>query len=316
MIENLRPRVKELESVLADRAQPGEGRRRDHADATDDATSIISMIRDLQRQNDIAHRQKESLETELAETKHSLMQEQRARAELESRAKALKAKADRASRLEEECLSLQREQKQTARRLKEVTSQLMSISEERDRLAEHRARDQRHVSELERSVMDLTSQVSRLGEMAAGLDRLRKELSNTSKALAVAREESQRLTENVQSLKGKIDATEVAKQTLELELETARELTCGQNEQLEELAANLEATCAELAAMRAALTRQEADNATLVQSNEHAQRETNTLKAKIELLEEELEGNRQALREIRTAAMRTADRALEQSSGA
>ena len=316
MIEDLHPRIKELESELAGRVRPGAGGRVDHAEAIDDATSIIATIRDLQRQNDVSYRLKESLEAELAEARHKLTEEQSARAELEARVETLKAKANRAGRLEEEFVSLEREQTQTARRLREVTSQLKLISEERDRLAEQKAGDERQIGELERSVLDFKSKVSRLGETAAELGRLRRELSDTTNALAVATEESQRLKENVQSLKGKLDATDIAKNTLELELATTRELVYGQNEQIDELTGGLEAARAELATARAALTRQEVDIKNLVQSNERAGREMKTLKARIESLQEELDLNTQALREIRTATLRTTARVLEQGPGA
>jgi chromosome segregation ATPase len=197
-----------------------------------------------------------------------------------------------------------------------VTSQLKLISEERDRLVEQKAGDERQIGELERSVLDFKSKVSRLGEMAAELGRPRRELSDTTNALAVATEESQRLKENVQSLKGKLDATDIAKNTLELELATTRELVYGQNEQIDELTGGLEAARAELATARAALTRQEVDIKNLVQSNERAGREMKTLKARIESLQEELDLNTQALREIRTATLRTTARVLEQGPGA
>lgn len=311
LITDLNPRVRELESVLTGSTWQSEAGRVDHHDTSSDAANIIEKIRDLQHQNDAVHVLKTSIEAELAETKRSLAEERSARAELEARVEALKAKAGRAVRLEEEAASLERQQNQTAHRLREATSELKLISEERNHLAEQKADDKRHIGELERSITELKSQLSRLGETATVLSRLRGELSDATKALAASREESQQLKETAQTLKNKLEATKVAQNTLDLELSTSRQLIGGLNQHIEELTGALEAARADLNTAQAVMAKQEAENKTLVQANARSEHEIKTLKVRITSLEEEVDLSTQALREIRTATIRTTGRILE-----
>jgi chromosome segregation ATPase len=306
--EELRPRVRELEAALMGHAESDPGEWNSQAPASGDTGHVIARIDNLHREIETARAQKKSLEADLAALKSRLTAEQTAGADLAARVEVLEARANIAEQLREELVVVKDELDETARRLKQALSQLEGGSLERDRLAEQKALAERRCEKSEGELRDLAAKVARLEEAAAGLGRLRKELSETTVALSEAREGWQRQKESAQGLKDKLDATELARHAQELDLATTRQLICGQKNQVGELKENLAAAHAQLTDLRAELEEREVEKANRSQANERAGHEVMTLKVRIESMKEELDATRQALREIRSATLRTTSR--------
>ncbi|MHC4695771.1 MAG: hypothetical protein ACYTFA_03395, partial [Planctomycetota bacterium] len=202
---------------------------------------------------------------------------------------------------------VEEERNETARRLEKVTSQLEEITEERDRLADQTVADETRIREVQNEKLALEAKVLNLEETVAEMDRLRGEL-------AEAAENAQLLEESVRGVKGRLEATETSKDALELELATTREIVRGQNDHIEELKEKLATTQAELAALHAKLDRQEIDTVNLQETNKRAEREIKTLNSRVESVKKELDLSKKALREIRSAAVRTTGRVRERYS--
>ena len=305
--KQLHVRIRELELQLAG-GPPEQGEAADSGDASDEGASIIALIRDLHSRIDAAQELKEALEADLATMRAKSAEDDAARSELEARVKLLEAKAALGDQLREDLSFVEEERNEIARRLEQATAQLGKITRERDGLAEQSVAGQARIRELQSDKIALEAKGLNLEEMVADMDRLRQEHADL-------REESSRLKENGESLKGKLDTAESAGRALELELTTTRDLVRNQNKQMEELKDNLVAARADAVDLRAKLDRALAENANLSESNKRADHELKTLNARIESVRKELELSKKALRDIRTAAMRTTSRAREQSSG-
>ena len=307
--KELQVRIRELELQLAGGPEQDGGEAADYGEASDEGSSIIALIKDLHSQIEAAHELKEALEADLDSLKEKLAKEQVVRGELEAQVKLLEAKAALGEQLREDLSFVEEERNEIARRLEHTTHQLGKITAERDRLAEQNAADQARIKDLECDKITLEANVLNLEEKVADMGRLRQELADT-------REELQRSKEDGQSLKGRLDATEAAKNSLELELATTRELVRNQNGQIDELKESLSTARAELVDLRARLEREEIENTNLTEVNKRADHELKTLNARLESVKKELDLNKKALRNIHSAAMRTTSRPREQSSGA
>jgi chromosome segregation ATPase len=263
----------------------------------------------LHGQIDAARELKEALEADLAAMREKWAEEQTARAEVEARGKLLEAKAALGDQLREDLSFVEEERNEIARRLEEARSQVAHLTAERDRLAEQRITDDARIKELQGDKITLEARVLNLEETVADMDRLRQELS-------AAKEESQRVNDTVQSLKSKLDATEIAKNALDLDLTTTRELVRKHSGQIDELNANLATAYTQLKSLRAEVDKQEIEKANLVESNKRAERELKTLTERLELAKKDLDLSRRALRAIRAAAMRETGPTQEHASGA
>jgi chromosome segregation ATPase len=316
IVEELRPRVSELESALIGHVGSDPVESSSHAPASEDTSNVIATINNLHREIEAARAEKGSLGADLAAVQNRLTAEQAAGAELAARVEELEVRANVAGQLREELAFVKRELDENARRLKEALAHLDSVSQERNRLAEQKDRAERRSAKTEGDLRDLAAKVARLEEAAAGLGRLRRELSETTAALAEVRESSQRQKERAQRLKDELDAKEIARHALELDLSTTRELGCRQNERIGELEENLATAHAQLTDLRAKLEKQEPENAHLTQANERAGHELKTLKVRVDSMKQELDVTAQALREIGATAVRTTNRIREHGSEA
>ena len=302
--KELQVRVRELELQLAGGPRSAAEEPADYGEASEESTSIIALIKDLHGQVDAADELKQALEADLAAMRGRLAEEQAVRTELEARVKMLEAKAALGDQLREDLSFVEEERNEIARRLEQTTAQLEKTTEDRDRLAEQNAAEQTRNRELVANKIALEAKVLNLEETVADMERFRQELS-------VAKEESRRLEENVQGLKGKLDATETAKNSLELEIATTRNLVRSQTDQIAEMKENLTTARAELVDIRAKLDREKSENANLSEGNKRADLELKTVSARFESVKKELDLSKKAIRDIRSAAMRTASRPRE-----
>ncbi len=303
----LQVRIRELEFELARDTQGDEGVGADDTEASVESGSIIAVIKDLHAEIEAGCELKEALEADLAAVKNKLSAEESVRTELEARIKLLEAKAALGDQLREDISFVEEERNETARRLEQVTSQVEELAEERDTLAEQKAVDEARIKEVQNDRISLEAKVLNLEETVAEMDRLRDEL-------AEARDNAQRFEENAQNIKGKLEATEVAKNALDLDLTTTRELLRNQSEQIDELKDELADTRTQIADLRAQADRQEIENVNLVEVRRRGEREIKTLTARVESVKKELDASKKALRDIRSAAVRTTERVRERHS--
>jgi len=296
--KELQVRIRELELRLAGGTQEAEGEAGDYGELSEESTTVIAEIKDLHSKMDAARELREALETDLAAMKEKWASEQTARTEAEARVKLLDARAALGDQLREDLAFVEDERDEIARRLEQATSQLGQITEERDRLAEQKITDDERIKALHGDKIGLEAKVLNLGETVADLDRLRQDLVGSQ-------EELQRVKETVQSLKGKLNATEIARNALELDLTATREVVRKQGGQIDELRANLTAAHVKSTELRAELDQREIENTNLLESNKRAERELKTLTERLEFTKRNLELSKKALRAIRAAAMRT-----------
>lgn len=302
--KELQVRIRELELQLAGGPEQADGEARDYGEASEEGAGIIALIKDLHGQIDAARELKDALEADLGSLKEKLAREQAAHTELDAQVRLLEAKAALGEQLREDLSFVEEERNEIARRLEQTADQLAKATGERDGFAEQNSADQVRIRELESDKITLEATVLNLEETVADMGRLRQDLAGT-------KDELQRAKENGQSLKGKLDATEAAKNSLELELATTRELVRNQNGQVEELRENLSTARTELVDLRARLDRAEIENVNLVETNKRADHEIKALTARLDTLRKELDLTKKALRDIRSAAMRTASRGRE-----
>ncbi len=309
MNKELQVRIRELELELAGGARQGKGKVAEYVEVSEESSSIIAMVKDLHGEIDVAYELKEALEADLAALKKKLSEEETVRAELEARVNLLEAKAALGDQLREDISFVEEERNETARRFEEATAKLAQLSREHSSLAEQKAVDETRLMELQRDKIGLEAKVLNLEDTVAEMDQLRREL-------AEERESSQLQEENKQNIKGKLEATEISKNALELDVATTREIVRSQNEQIEELRDDLANAHAGLADLRAKLDVQEVENVNLRESYKRVEREIKTLSARNESMKNELDLSKKALRDIRTAAVRTSGRVRERYSGA
>ena len=316
MKKELQVRIREIELDLVGGRDRDPGDLSEPAGMSDDGSSIIAMVKDLHAEIDTAYELREGLEADLAAMTNKLSEEKGLHGEHEAQLRLLEAKAAFGDQLQRDLASEKKTHTDTSRRLDEVTSQLEKVTEERNRLAEQNTTDAARMQEIQGDMDGLETKVSHLETKVAEMGRLRETLAETREDIAEAREQSDRLEEQRQDLKGKLEASEVAKNAIELDLTTTREVVRNQNEHVEELKDILETAEAGLADLRVEFDRQQAENANLVESNQRAEGETRTLNARLEAVEKELDSSKQALRDIHSATVRTTRRVQKRSSDA
>jgi len=307
--KELQVRVRELELQLAGGAGDADAEAADYGELSEESGTIIGVIKDLHGKADAARELKEALEADVAALKEKLAKELAVRAELEARVKLLDAKAALGEQLREDLSFVEEERNEVVRRLKQAASEQAQLATERDRLVEQKTADGVRIKELQSNRTALEAKVLNLQELVADTDRLRQELAET-------REEVQRANETLQGLQARLDAAEVSRTALELDLTTTRDLVRGQNQQLGELKKDLRTAHADLATQRTQLEGQKIANAHLVELNKRADRELKSLTERLELAKKDVDLSRRALRAIRTAAMRTPSQTQEPDSEA
>ncbi len=308
MNKELQVRIRELELERAGGAPQEDGEMVEDVGISEETGSIIAMVKDLHGEIDAAYELKEALETDLAAAKDRLAQEQSVRAEMEARLRLMEAKAALGDQLREDISIVEEERNETARRLEEATSKLEQAAKERDELAQQNAAEEARIKTIQNDKLALEARVLNLEDAVADVDRLRRELADVG-------ENAQLLEESARNVKGKLEATETSKNALELDLATTREIVRSQNEQVEELKEELAVRHTELVDLRAKLDRQEIEFVNLQETSKRTEREVKTLTARVESVKKELDLSKKALRDIRTAAVRTTGRVRERYSG-
>ena len=308
MTSDLHARVRDLESGLLGDLSMGEGQSAGRRDLSDDDSSTVAMAKRLHAEVDAACGLKETLETDFGAMKKRMAQRGTLREELEAWIKLMEAKIALGDQLRENLSLTEQARDENARCLEQATAELDRTSRERDQLADAKTLAETQLKEAHRGLVALDAKVSKLEARVSDIHELRRELVETKKELIRARHDLQRSREDTRDTKSKLGAAEVANNALELNLTTAREAASSQQGQIEELKQHVGTADSELVELRAKVDRQQAENASLTVSNQRLQCEIKTLGAWIMSMTKDLESSKQALRDIRTAAIGTTKR--------
>ncbi len=174
----------ELEMQQIDSGVENSGiRTEDYADVSEERSSIISIVKGLEEQVDIAFKLKEVLEAELDAAQKKLSEESAARAQLEAKVNSLETQAALADQLREDITFAEEERNKYANLLAETQPQLEAVTGERDSLVEEVASVRAHAKELESAKMAFEAQVMNLKDKVADIDRLRAELGEVTEDL-------------------------------------------------------------------------------------------------------------------------------------
>jgi len=311
MKKELQVRIREIELDLAGRFKQEPGDLFEVTDTCDDGNSIIAMVQDLHTEIDAAYGMREELEAELDAMKNQLTRQKSLHTEHQARSRLIEAKAALVEQLQRDLEVERKKGSDIARRLDEVVSRLERVTRERDDLKEQNIIDTTHLQEVQADMVDLETKVSQLEAVAAEMNQLRESLAQIQGDFAKTREESDRLQESEQTLKVKLDVCEVARNAMELDLTTTREVVCNQNEQMEELKDKLAVSETELTDLRSTIQWQEAEIAKRGEESKQAQSEATASHVRLEALQKELQSSKKALRDVHNATMRTARQVLK-----
>lgn len=296
-----RARERDLERIARGGAK-GKIKVEDYEEVSEESSSILSFVKDLERQLDAAYALKEAVETDLAAAQETLGEESAARAELEAQVKSLKERAALVDQLREDISFVEQERDAALRRLTEATTQLEQSAKERGSLADRLDAAEKRINELQQYKMDMDLQAGNLKDELAMAERLREEVADLTDARLA-------LEEEVGDLRNRLEASETSKSALELNLTSNREIIRGLREEVENLRKELAAVNIDLTDVRAQLGEQMARSRNLAEANRTLEREAKMLASKHESTVKELEAAKQALRDIRTATAHTTGRA-------
>jgi len=273
----------------------------DFADVSQERASIISIVRGLEEQVETAFKLKEVLETELDTAQQKLSEEMEAHAQLKVQVESIQARAALAEQLREDISFAEEERNKFADKLAEIQPQLEEMTAERDSLAEQVNSTETHIKDIESEKMALEARVMNLKDKITDADRLRKELAETTGAYQLLRERCHGLTKQ-------LEASQIAKDALENELDgthqNARTLQT-EVEKLREKVTNAESRTTDL---RIQLEDQQAANRELIEANTRLENELKTLNINYETARNEVDAFKKALRDIRSEATQTSGR--------
>jgi len=266
----------------------------DFADVSEERSSIISIVKDLEGQIDTAYELKGVLEAELDATQKKLSEESAARAQLEQRVKSVEAQAALAEQLHEDISFAEQERNKFANSLAETRQQLKAVTNERDSLAKQTASAETHTNELESDKTALEAQVMNLKDKVTDMDRLRAEFAEIKEA-------RQGLDEQVRVLSSRLEAADTSKDTFEKELAEARE-------QVENLRDKLMGAESQVADLRPKFEQQQAVNKDLMETKRRLENNIKTLNVNYKAAKNELDTFKKAMRDIRSEAVQTSGR--------
>lgn len=303
--KELLARVKELElERVAGTKAEGEGTPENYEDVSEESSSIISNIRNLEEQLDAAFALTEAQEADLDAARKRLSEESATRAELEARVESLRAQAALEDQLREDIAYVEQERDASTARITEIAAQLERISEDRDSLAEQLGITKKRIEELQQDKIEFEAQVLTLKDKVATMAQLRKELDKATDA-------RQALAEEMLDLKNRLEVSETSKNALESDLASTREVVRGLEKETEDLHEKLNATNIGLADMLTRLEEQKTKNDDLAEANKGLEREMRSLTSRHESTQKELEAAKKALRKIHAAAAETTGRARQ-----
>ena len=267
---------------------------KDFADVSEERTSILAIVKDLEGQVDTAYQLKEILEAELDATQKKLSEESTARTQLETQVESLGAQAALVDQLREDISFAEEERDKFANFLAEIQPQLEAVTKERDSLAEEVDSAKSLTKEFEGEKVALEAQVMNLKDKIADMDDLRSELDETT-------EIRKNLEEQNRDLSSSLKDAEKSNRAFEEELTAAQK-------QVESVQEKLMVANNRVVEIRAQLEEQQATNRDLMEANTRLENELKTSKVSFDAAKNELEAFKIAMHDIHSEASRTSGR--------
>jgi chromosome segregation ATPase len=266
----------------------------DFADVSEERTSILAIVKDLEGQVDTAYQLKEILEAELDAAQKKLSEESTARAQLETQVESLRAQAVLVDQLREDISFAEEERDKSAGLLAEIQPQLQAVTKERDSLAEEVDSAKSLTKEFEGEKVALEAQVMNLKDKIADMDNLRSELDETI-------ETRKNLEEQIRALSSRLEGAEKSNKAFEEDLTAAQK-------QVESLQEKLMVANSRVVEIRAQLEEQQATNRDLMEANTRLENELKTSKLSYDAAKNELKAFKVAMHDIHSEASRTSGR--------
>ncbi|MHC4871473.1 MAG: HEAT repeat domain-containing protein [Planctomycetota bacterium] len=260
---------------------------------SEDSVDIITIVRELEKELDSAFDLKDSLQTELDSTQEALEVEVSSRKELEAQVELLEAQADLASQLKEEIAFVKEDRNVLSRRLGEANSKLEQSVADHDMVVGQLNSAESNIRDLQREKVDLEAQVINLK------DKVR-DLADTTEA-------KRTLEAKVRDLSSRLKATDIAKNSLELELTKIAEIGRGLREENENLRNNLSESNIELTNLKSKLQDNEDEKHEILVEKDRLESELTSLANKYEASAKVLDAAKKSLKDIRSAALRTTE---------
>jgi chromosome segregation ATPase len=281
--ENKRPKEAATDGIVAT--------MENDTNVPEDGATIVSIIKGLEGQVDTAFKLKEVVEADLEAAQKRLSKESAARAELQARVESLEPQAALVDRLREDIAFAEEEREKFANSLAETGQQLEAVTDERDSLAEEAACAKAHAEELEGEKTVLEAEVMNLTDRAADLNRVRRELAETTEA-------RRDLGERVRDLSSRLEASDAARSALEGDLAEAREAVRSLREEVEDLRPRLAGAGSQVADLHLQLEEQQAANRDLTETKTRLESEIRTTKVDHVAAKNELEAVKRTLRDV------------------
>lgn len=266
----------------------------DFADVSEERSSIIAIVNDLEGQVDTAYQLKEILEAELDAVQQKLSEESTARAQLGAQVESLRAQAVLVDQLREDISFAEEERDKSAGLLAEIQPQLEAVTKERDSLAGEVDSAKSLTKEFEGEKVALEAQVMNLKDKIADMDNLRSELDETI-------ETRKNLDEQIRALSSRLEGAEKSNKAFEGDLTAAQK-------QVESLQEKLMVANSRVVEIRAQLEEQQATNRDLMEANTRLENELKTSKVSFDAAKNELEAFKTAMHDIHSEASRTSGR--------
>ena len=267
---------------------------KDFADVSEERTSILAIVKDLEGQVDTAYQLKEILEAELDATQKKLSEESTARTQLETQVESLGAQAALVDQLREDISFAEEERDKFANFMAEIQPQLEAVTKERDSLAEEVDSAKSLTKEFEGEKVALEAQVMNLKDKIVDMDNLRSELDETI-------EIRKNLEEQIRDLSSRLKDAEKSNRAFEEELTAAQK-------QVESVQEKLMVANNRVVEIRAQLEEQQASNRDLMEANTRLENELKTSKVSFDAAKNELDAFKTAMHDIHSEASRTSGR--------
>jgi len=266
----------------------------DFVDVSEERTSILAIVKDLEGQVDTAYQLKEILEAELDAAQKKLSEESTAHAQLEVQVESLRAQAVLVDQLREDISFAEEERDKSASLLAEIQPQLEAVTKERDSLAGEVDSAKSLTKEFEGEKVALEAQVMNLKDKIADMDNLRSELDETI-------ETRKNLDEQIRALSSRLEGAEKSNKAFEEDLTAAQK-------QVESLQEKFMVANSRVVEIRAQLEEQQATNRDLMEANTRLENELKTSKVSFDAVKNELEAFKVAMHDIHSEASRTSGR--------
>lgn len=300
-------RAKRRESQPADETSPVASPPVEHVAADNDnevlheTSGIISMVKGLEEQVEMAFMLKEVLEQDLETTQRRLEDELAKRAQLEVEIETLQVRVGQVAQLREDVSFVELERTRLAEKLAEIEPLLAQTTEARDALEEQLAAAQAKIKGLETDKVNLEGRVMNLKDKLVNTDRLHEELEDLGKSY-------QTLREHMHEQENRLEAVQDAKEAMQRELTGAHGNARGLRADNEEMREKLSSAHGRTTDLQIALDDERATNRTLVETNTRLESDLKRVTVDHDAACKELEAFKRAMRDIRTEADQTSGR--------